>query len=202
MCFMKDFSRYKYLLDAPFEVSHMCCNVMKKKPTKKYAKENNQKRIMGIMASESKLRTKKWLREGCNSFESKDPNSAPMSFWTENDVLQYIRENNLPIADAYGEVVIDYEKMGQIEGQLNFGLQELYKTTGESRTGCIFCMFGITQDKERFARLKEQEPKLYEYVMRGGEFNEQGMWKPSIDGLGYKFVIDWLNEHGNLGIKY
>lgn len=176
MQFMKDFSRYKYLLDAPFEISHMCCNVMKKKPTKSYAKKNNLKRIMGTMAQESKLRTTKWLREGCNSYDSKEPNSTPMSFWTENDVLQYIHENGLEIAEAYGSVVVDYEKMGQVEGQLSFdyGLEEIYKTTGEKRTGCIFCMFGITQDLERFSRLREQEPKLYDYVMRGGEFNQHG----------------------------
>lgn len=90
MQFMKDFSRYNYLLNAPFEISHKCCDVMKKKPTKEYARKHNLKRIMGTMADESKLRLTKWLIEGCNSFESKDPNSTPMSFWTENDVLTYI----------------------------------------------------------------------------------------------------------------
>lgn len=74
-------------------------------------------------------------------------------------------------------------------------------TTGDKRTGCVFCMFGITQDTERFLRLKEVEPKKYDYVMRGGKFDEQGLWIPH-NGLGYKFVIDWLNEHGNLDIKY
>ena len=63
-------------------------------------------------------------------------------------------------------------------------------------------MFGIARDKDRFVRLREQEPRLYDYVMRGGEFNENGMWQPTQDGLGYKFVIDWLNKYGNLGIKY
>ena len=74
-------------------------------------------------------------------------------------------------------------------------------TTGAKRTGCVFCMFGITQDTERFLRLKEVEPKKYDYIMRGGKFDEQGLWIP-YNGLGYKFVIDWLNEHGNLDIKY
>ncbi len=61
-------------------------------------------------------------------------------------------------------------------------------------------MFGITQDKDRFIRLAEQEPKLCDYVMRGGEFGENGMWQPSKNGLGYWFVIEWLNVHGNLKI--
>ena len=199
MQFMKDFTRYKFLLNAPFEISHMCCNVMKKSPAKKYAKKNHVTRIMATMAEESKLRLTKWLREGCNSFESKEPNSTPMSFWTEQDVLQYIHENNLSIADAYGQVVV---KNDGVDGQINIhdvlgdyrGCQ--YETTGCKRTGCIFCGFGITKDKQRFARLSEQEPKLCDYVMRGGEFNENGMWQPSKDGLGYWFVLEWLNVHG------
>ena len=74
-------------------------------------------------------------------------------------------------------------------------------TTGVGRTGCVFCMFGITQDTERFLRLKEAEPNKYDYVIRGGKFDNEGMWIPH-NGLGYKFVIDWLNEHGGLDIKY
>ena len=74
-------------------------------------------------------------------------------------------------------------------------------TTKVKRTGCVFCMFGITQDTERFLRLKEEEPNKYDYVMRGGKFDESGMWIPH-NGLGYKFVIDWINEHGGLDIKY
>lgn len=202
MQYMKDFSRYKYLLNAPFELSHMCCNVMKKSPAKKYAKKNSVNRIMTTMAEESKLRLTKWLREGCNSFNSKEPNSTPMSFWTENDVLQYIHENNLPIAEAYGEVIVKGTENGQmcIAELLDDYRDCQYVTTGCKRTGCIFCMFGITQDKDRFIRLVQQEPKLCDYVMRGGEFNENGMWQPSKTGLGYWFVIEWLNVHGNLKI--
>ena len=58
-------------------------------------------------------------------------------------------------------------------------------------------MFGITHDTERFVRLKEREPKKYDYVMRGGKFDDNGMRIPH---NGYKFIIDWLNEHGNLNI--
>ena len=43
------------------------------------------------MASESRLRTSQWLKNGCNGFNMKSPISNPMSFWTEQDVLLYIR---------------------------------------------------------------------------------------------------------------
>lgn len=169
-----DCSRYKWLIDAPFRVSDRCCEVMKKRPSHKYSMESNNKAILGTMADESQIRYKNWMRYGCNAFELDNPTSQPLSFWTEEDIWQYIKYYGLEIAEAY-------------------------KT--ESRTGCVFCMFGITQDRDRFLRLKELEPKKYDFVMRGGKFDESGMWIP-YKGLGYKFVIDWLNEHGGLNIRY
>lgn len=204
--------KYKFLLNAPFDISDSCCNVMKKKPIKLYEKETGNAPIIGQMAEESWKRTQGWIRSGCNGFGLKSPQSNPIAFWTEQDVLQYIHENNLTIADAYGQVVRDWDKDGLVKGQIDFHekLAEIipsyklpdyhYKTTGCKRTGCVFCGFGITQDKQRFVRLSEQEPKLCDYVMRGGEFSDSGMWQPSKDGLGYWFVLEWLNVHGNLGI--
>lgn len=194
---------YKFLLDAPFELSDECCDIMKKKPFYKYNKKKKAVPIIAIMADESRQRRTKWLKFGCNAFDMKHPQSNPMSFWTEQDVLTYIHTYNLSIADAYGQVVV---KNDGVDGQINIHdyLGDYrdceYETTGCKRTGCIFCMFGITQDKDRFIRLAEQETKLCDYVMRGGEFNEQGMWQPSKNGLGYWFIIEWLNVHGNLKI--
>lgn len=194
-----DYSRYSFVLSAPFNVSEKCCDEMKKKPLKSL----HVFPIIGSMAEESTNRLKSWCQNGCNSFESKNPKSNPMSFWTEQDVLTYIHTYNLAIAEAYGQVVV---KNDGIDGQMNIhdylgdyrGCQ--YETTGCKRTGCAFCLFGIRQDLERITRLAEQEPKLCDYVMRGGEFSESGMWQPSKDGLGYWFVLEWLNVHGNLKI--
>ena len=195
-------NRFNYLLKAPFLVSEKCCDEMKKKP----ASAIKKKPILGVMASESKMRTDSWLHNGCNAYDMKKPSSRPISFWTENDILQYILENKIEIAKPYGKVEIIDEYEDKINGQMRiedfiggFENCKLY-TTGEKRTGCIFCMFGITQDKDRFIRLAEQEPTLCDYVMRGGEFNEHGMWQPSKNGLGYWFIIEWLNVHGNLKI--
>ena len=178
--------RYAWLLDAPFKISHKCCEINKKRPARKYEKETGFKPIVATMASESRLRKSDWLRHGCNAFDAKRPMSKPLSFWTEQDILQYIKEHDLEIADVYGDIV---EKDGCL------------CTTGANRTGCIWCLFGIRQDSDRLLRLKELEPKRYEFVLGGGEFVD-GFWQPNKEGLGYKFVIDWLNEHGNMGIKY
>lgn len=199
-----DVSRYQFLLDAPFEISDKCCKVMKKKPARNYEKRTKKKVILAAMAEESRLRRQRWLKYGCNAWDDKKRQSSnPMSFWTEQDVLRYIHENSLDIANAYGKVVV---KNDGIDGQMNIHdyLGDYrdcqFETTGCKRTGCIFCGFGITQDKQRFTRLSLQEAQLCDYVMRGGEFSKDGMWQPSQDGLGYWFVLKWLNIHGNLGI--
>lgn len=198
-----DYSKYRFLLNAPFAVSEKCCDVMKKKPVHIYERKSGKKAVIATLAEESRMRSQKWLTHGCNAFQSKKQISKPMSFWTENDVLQYIHENFLSIAEAYGEVAV---KNDGVDGQINIHdyigdyRNCQYETTGCKRTGCIFCMFGITQDKDRFIRLAGQEPDLCDYVMRGGGFNDGGMWQPDKSGLGYWFVIEWLNMHGNLKI--
>lgn len=201
-------TKYQFFLDAPFEISNKCCNVMKKAPAHKFEKETGLKPIIATTCSESMLRTQKWMQEGCNAFYSDKPKSKPMSFWTEQDVLLYIKSRNLPIASVYGDIVTDYESMGQCEGQMeitdymNASEKEIFdldnpllKTTGCSRTGCIFCGFGCHLEKDgegRFEKLKETHPKQYEYIMKS--------WKQG--GLNYKEVIDWINEHGDMNIKY
>lgn len=77
--------QYKFLLDAPFRISHKCCDYMKKKPAKQYEKETGRLPIVATMAEESNLRLQKWLKHGCNAFDLKRPMSAPMSFWSETD---------------------------------------------------------------------------------------------------------------------
>lgn len=83
--------KYRKLLDVDFKVSDLCCDVMKKEPAHKYEKETGRKAILATMTDESALRENNWLQHGCNAFNSKKQQSAPMSFWTEQDVLQYIK---------------------------------------------------------------------------------------------------------------
>lgn len=195
---MFDYSKYKFLINAPFDVSNKCCDVMKKDPIHKYAKKTGRMPITATMAVESKLRTQNWLQNGCNGFEMKSPISNPMAFWTEQDVLLYIKENNLPICSVYGDVVTDYEVMGQCENQMSFadfGISDekpLLKTTGCQRTGCVLCGFGCHLEKEsRFELLKQTHPKFHNllYVLKN-------------NGVTYAEAIDWVNEHGGFNIKY
>ena len=90
-------TKYNFFLKADFLIGDGCCSVMKKSPAKSYEKETGRVRITGQMANESRLRTQKWLLYGCNSFDSKRPVSNPLSFWTEQDILHYIKEKNIKI---------------------------------------------------------------------------------------------------------
>lgn len=181
--------RYAFALEAPFEISDKCCAVMKKAPVHNFAKETGKAPITAQMADESRLRLQKWLQNGCNAFELSNPISNPMSFWTEQDVLWYITENKLSIASVYGDI----KPTGKVIEQGFEQLEEL-KCCGVSRTGCMFCGFGCHLEKEpnRFQIMKKTHPKQYDYIMRE---KEKG-------GLNYKAVIDWINEHGNMQIKY
>jgi 3'-phosphoadenosine 5'-phosphosulfate sulfotransferase (PAPS reductase)/FAD synthetase len=189
---------YKFMLDAPFEISNRCCDVMKKEPIHRYARETERMPITAQMASESRLRTQVWLRNGCNAFNVKNPISNPMSFWTEQDVLRYIKDKGLKICSVYGEVVTDDEEMGQMQLSDYAGMelfeigQQCLHCTGCDRTGCVLCGFGAhIQNDDRFLRLKETHPKMYallDVVQNNGYTMRQ--------------AIDWISEHSNKVIRY
>ena len=184
-------TKYQFFLEAPFEISNRCCNVMKKDPLHRYAKETGRHPITAQMADESRLRTQKWIQHGCNAFDCNNPISNPMSFWTEQDVLQYIVENDLKICSVYGDIVEDYGD--ELEGQMSledYGLyekQKKLKCSGCQRTGCICCSYGAhleSKEESRFLRLKETHPKFY---------NLLDVFKNN--GVTYREAIEWTNQH-------
>lgn len=132
------------------------------------------------MTYESKQRESNWKMYGCNAFNKKRPTSSPISFWTEQDILQYIKKYNLEYAPVYGDLV-ELE-----DGTLHF--------TKCQRTGCVFCGFGcqIEDNPNRFQRLAETHPKLYDYCINGGQYNEDGVWQPGNGGLGMGHVLDYI----------
>ncbi|MDR0231393.1 MAG: phosphoadenosine phosphosulfate reductase family protein [Dysgonamonadaceae bacterium] len=133
--------RWKFLIQAPFDVSEKCCDYLKKKPFEKFHKETGLYPIIGTMACESRLRFQKWLKHGCNSFESRMIASYPLSIWTDNDIWAYIQKFNLPYSPIYD--------------------------MGIRRTGCMFCGFGChIQNDNRFYFLKSHKPKIYYHFMQ------------------------------------
>lgn len=179
-------SKYKPLINSDFIPSNRCCHVMKKSP----ARSSKYKSIVAVTAEESALRTQAWLKTGCNAFDHGV--SKPMSFWTEQDILHYIYRNGIKIASVYGDIVPDYD-----DGQMSLVPEmERLKCTGCSRTGCMFCLFGMHMERgeTRLQRLHRTHPKVYDYVLRGGEYDERGLWVPGNGGLGFKHVMDEVNR--------
>lgn len=147
-------AKWGFLLDSDIKIADHCCNELKKKPLKKYEDVSGRRPIIGTMASESMLREKNYLKHGCVNLTENKEQCTPLGFWTEKDIWEYIDRYNVKIAD-------------------------IYQT--ESRTGCVACAFGMEFDKDRFKRLKEIEPKKYDYVINTLGYNKV------CDLLGYEY---------------
>ena len=59
--------KWKFLIDAPFELSGKCCNIFKKNPAKKYEKETGKYPFIGTMARESSMRMTSYIKNGCSN---------------------------------------------------------------------------------------------------------------------------------------
>lgn len=155
--------RNHFLIDAPFKISEKCCDIMKKNPAKDYSKKSGKFPFIGTMTEESMLRKELWVKHGCNIISKDIPQSMPISFWTEEDIWNYIKSNNLKYADIYNK--------------------------GAKRTGCVFCMFGYwnnndrNTENDRMDLLKKVDPIKYDYCMKPVDNG----------GLGLKNVIEYID---------
>ena len=133
--------KWMKLLYAPFDVSEKCCDILKKRPSRRYEKETGRKPFIGTRATEGRQRLFSYLRRGCNAYDEKTAVSTPLAFWTEEDIREYLRTREVPYSPIYD--------------------------MGYDRTGCVFCLFGIALDgtPNRFQRMHETHPKLWKYAM-------------------------------------
>jgi len=136
--FGKISKKWRFLLDVDFEVSPFCCDWLKKHPAQLYEKQNKLLPIIGTNVGESRIRIKKYMNSGCNSFEQKHPVSQPLSIWTEDNIWEFIKKEKIPYCNLYDQ--------------------------GYSRLGCAVCGFGCQHD-DRFERLKISHPRMYEFGM-------------------------------------
>lgn len=172
--------KWGYLVDSDIPVGNQCCYIMKKSVTKHYEKQSGKHPFIGTMTEESITRKTAWIRNGCNAFSGDRPISSPISFWKKSDVLGCLCKYNIPyVKEVYGDIVCE---------------NGVYTTTKQKRTGCVFCGFGCHLEKEpnKFQTLAVLEPKLYDYCMRGGKYDESGKWVPD-KGLGMAKVLDYIN---------
>ena len=151
--------KWHYLVDEPYMTSEKCCEMLKKRPFRKYNARTQSLAMVGTMANESKLRETMYVRRGgCNAF-SDDPrkvHSAPLSIWTDADCWNYIRRFDVPYCP-------------------------IYDVPGIPRTGCVFCGFGAhLGGGSRFRVLYTLHPKLYQMAMN--YTNNSYTLRPPADG--------------------
>jgi 3'-phosphoadenosine 5'-phosphosulfate sulfotransferase (PAPS reductase)/FAD synthetase len=133
--------KWRFLINAPFFVSDYCCYHLKEGVFRSYLKKTGVAPMLGMRISESNKRAMLYKKRGCNAFDLKSPVSWPIAFWSDKDINQYINSYNLDYSRAYD--------------------------SGENRTGCMFCMYGIQYDStpNRFQRMKIYHPKEYNFSM-------------------------------------
>ena len=139
-------TKWRFLAEEKFDVTPKCCNILKKDPLEKWAKENGGlKPIIALMSDESSLRKQLSLYGNSN----KKIYPFLTTGWTEEDIWEYAKEFNIRFAECY------YDKY--INGKF---------IPKRSRTGCEYCGFGIhLESQNRFERSQLENPKKYERMM-------------------------------------
>ena len=119
---------------------------LKKSPLKRVAKHMQmQCSIIGTLAEESQIRKRDWITYGSTIFfQKKDNQCRPLSVWTNQDILNYIKLYILPVSDLYNQ--------------------------GYHRNGSMYCGFWLCSERRkfginRFERLAQTHPKQYEYMI-------------------------------------
>jgi len=134
-----------------FDITDICCDILKKEPLVRYQKETNTLPIIGTMASESQDRGRLYVRHGCNIYDGKKSISKPLSIFTESDIWEYAKVYNIKFCSLY------YEKE----------LKDGTIIPAETRTGCVACGMGCHLEKtNRFESLSIRNPKHFENIMK------------------------------------
>ena len=129
--------KYMPICQLPIRISAECCNVMKERPATEWKRKHGMLPFIGTMADESFRRTRNWMRHGCNAFDIDEPRSAPLSIWTEQDVLKYVLKYDVEICSVYGDIVPVFGRTREEACK-----PPTLKCTGCQRTGCVFCCYG------------------------------------------------------------
>lgn len=138
--------KWRYLVKQDFDVNSKCCAILKKNPIEQWQKQNNMKPLIALMQDESALRKQLALY---GKEDGKKVYPFLRTGWNDEDIWRYAKINNIRFADCY------YDRF--IDGVL---------LKAETRTGCIFCGFGIHLENEsRFEKQKIKNPKRYETMM-------------------------------------
>ena len=132
--------------DFDIEIDDKCCEYMKKRPFKKYNKDNDcLGTIQGIRAAEGGAREINYLRDikngkpPCTHISGDFIQKAPIIDWTDEMCEEFIVNHNVPLSKAYTEY-------------------------GCRRTGCFLCPFSKNLESD-LKVLFDFEPQQYKASM-------------------------------------
>lgn len=174
----------KQYKEAFFKVSNKCCEYVKEKPCRDWAKAHNSAPFLGMMASEGGQREDGIIEHGCNYYGKTVIRSAPFGTFLRQDLLQLALDLNVPVPEIYGTI----ER--KIDGTLY--------TTQAQRTGCSMCGFGVHMEKRphRFDQLRERNYKEWEFYMYScitdQSTGEKYGWGKVLDYIG----VEWEDVPG------
>lgn len=132
---------------AKSEATQMCCEILKKIPTKlalEKFKGSNYVYLTGLNAFESNLRMENAKKYGVYFYAKswKHYKCHPILFWNDQMIDEYILDHNIPLCNIYS--------LNGIKG---------YKV----RNGCWCCPQGWQYGKGKW--LKKYYPKFYKYMV-------------------------------------
>lgn len=128
---------------AGMKITDQCCDELKKKPLKKWAKENGiTGYFTGVRAGESMLRRMTWIRFGSlyeSTYHGRMWIANPLAFWTQEDRERYLRENDIVCHQPQ---------------------------TIRGGSGCVTCMFGCHMaaqagEENALQQLAKMNPRLH-----------------------------------------
>lgn len=131
--------------DFPIIASPKCCDILKKKPFRKYEKDNGIKGAMtGVRMAEGgsrEIRAVERNREGkmCTYTNHGVLYKLPIVDWNDGDAEQFIEKYDVPLSDAYTKY-------------------------GFHRTGCMACPYARDVDR-KLKYLHDYEPNRYKAAM-------------------------------------
>lgn len=158
--------KYQSLIKAPFWMAEKCCIRQKESPMISWQRKHGDTvPITGERADESNTRLKQYLKHGCIITDQGRKKVMPIGFWSDQLCKEFALKYDMEFSEEYGKIAEGKN------GELSF--------TGEPRTGCDICGFGVGFDTERFARMKKNKPKTWKRMMDGGEFveNDRELWR-------------------------
>ena len=158
--------KWRYLVHERYDVSEECCDILKKRPFKKFCQDKNLRPLIATTCDESLLRAEMYVRRGgCTSFEKNKEASYPLSIFLDSDIYEYIRKFDLRLCDLYKK--------------------------GFVRTGCMACGFGAHIDKERFKLLNRTCPRVAKKILNYE--NHGTKYKDALVAAGCSLPAELLN---------